>query len=139
MGSVWCLLLALLTCSGQASGIELPGRGGRQGGVLSKPSYGSDVSKELNPNRPNVTYVMIVPSTRFESVRRKYRSTINEALSSIKHGKVPGNHLNKHYALQVSVYKSHLCVPIPVPPQLTYPECTEGRSNLYPAVLMYTL
>lgn len=113
---VWTAVLIWAAVAG-VDAIDLAGsRGGRKGGIQIGgtssnrnpitdgghllPSSRPGVN-DLNPNRPNVTYVMIVPSTRFESVRRKYRSSINEALSQIKNGKVPGNHLNKHYSLQV--------------------------------------
>lgn len=110
MSPLWCLLLVGLAL-GQANAIDLGNRNGRQGIAPSKVSQngGDPAAKELDPNRPNVTYVMIVPSTNFESVRRKYRNTINEALGAIKNGKVPGKDLNRHYALQVSACDS-LCM-----------------------------
>ncbi|XP_022651522.1 glutamate receptor ionotropic, NMDA 2B-like isoform X2 [Varroa destructor] len=134
VAALWAVLLV-----GDAGGIDLPGRGGRKGGIqigqFNKNNQnlltdmhrantvdGAGGNGELNPNRPNVTYVMIVPSTRFESVRRKYRSTINEALNQIKNGKVPGNHLNKHYSLQFQLVYLSLA---PTPREILDTLCTE--------------
>ncbi|OQR74404.1 glutamate-like, partial [Tropilaelaps mercedesae] len=134
----WAAAVVWTALAGSAGGIDLPGRGSRKGGIQlggsssSKSSITDGLSSsrssvsnpggELDPNRPNVTYVMIVPSTRFESVRRKYRSTINDALSQIKHGKVPGNHLNKRYSLQFQLVYLSLA---PTPREILDTLCAE--------------